>query len=299
MSSLDPVPPSGYPKIAVQMGLMPEVAIFRRFGFLNAQNILYMQAELVCLEERLRKLQVKDDNAPEPKSRYAKNWWMLSVSEDHGDDEQWKLVQEIREKLKEYNKALIQQKKIVASEPPSAQDLRYIQRYLESSEMDEFLTGKDADVWGSVDAPDDRAPDLLSLLPRHKEDFFSRWVMESAIEKLLELNQGRKPASAVPSTARRNNLVGFKDDTVLRWTFILASMLASALPILSIAILYCVKSLKVRLGLIAVFNLLLSFSLAAFTSAKRTDVFAVSAAFSAVQVVFVQVGTNDTEGVIV
>lgn len=86
---------------------------------------------------------------------------------------------------------------------------------------------------------------------------------------------------------------------MLRWTFILASMLASALPILSIAILYCVKSLKVRLGLIAVFNLLLSFSLAAFTSAKRTDVFAVSAAFSAVQVVFVQVGTNDTEGVIV
>lgn len=72
-----------------------------------------------------------------------------------------------------------------------------------------------------------------------------------------------------------------------------ASVLASALPVLSIVILYWVRSTKVRLGLIAVFNIVLSFVLAWFTSAKRAEVFAVSAAFSAVQVVFVQVGTSD------
>ncbi|KAF4303144.1 hypothetical protein GTA08_BOTSDO09333 [Botryosphaeria dothidea] len=284
------------------MGLMPEVAIFRRFGFLNAQNILYMQAELVSLEERLRKIQVKDDQSPEPKSRYAKNWWLLSESVNHDDDEQWSLVQEIRGKLKDYNKALVQQIKIVATEHPSMHDLRYIQNYLESSEMDEFLTGKDANVWGSVDAPDDRAPDLLSLLPRHNEDFFSRWMTGSAVEKLLRLSQGRRRASttatASPSTAHRNNLVGVKDDIVLRCTFVFVTMLASGLPILAIVILYSVKSLTTRLGLIAVFNMLLSLSLATFTSAKRADIFAVSAAFSAVQVVFVQVGTSSTDGVV-
>lgn len=361
MLDSNPIPPSGYPKIAVQMGLMPEVAIFRRFGFLNAQNILYMQAELVSLEERLRKIQVKDDQSPEPKSRYAKNWWLLSESVNHDDDEQWSLVQEIRGKLKDYSKlllryhtpyisvlftssgftplvfpifyfalcilfaflfrfqpymptsayqsltripdkALVQQIKIVATEHPSMHDLRYIQNYLESSEMDEFLTGKDANVWGSVDAPDDRAPDLLSLLPRHNEDFFSRWMTGSAVEKLLRLSQGRRRASttatASPSTAHRNNLVGVKDDIVLRCTFVFVTMLASGLPILAIVILYSVKSLTTRLGLIAVFNMLLSLSLATFTSAKRADIFAVSAAFSAVQVVFVQVGTSSTDGVV-
>ncbi|OMP83492.1 hypothetical protein BK809_0004873 [Diplodia seriata] len=48
--------------------------------------------------------------------------------------------------------------------------------------------------------------------------------------------------------------------------------------------------MKARLGMIAVFNLLLSICLTAFTTARRIDVFAVAAAFSAVQVVFVQGG---------
>lgn len=90
------------------MSDIPEAAIFRRFGFLNAQNLLYMQAELVCLEERLRKRQAKDSKASGSRSLYAKNWFYLSDSADQedGDDEQWELVKEIRVKLKEYSKLL-------------------------------------------------------------------------------------------------------------------------------------------------------------------------------------------------
>jgi hypothetical protein len=43
---------NGYPKLARHMGASPEIAIFRRFGALNAQNLLYLQAELVHLEKR-------------------------------------------------------------------------------------------------------------------------------------------------------------------------------------------------------------------------------------------------------
>jgi hypothetical protein len=41
--------PNGYTKLAIQMGQYSEMAIFRRFGALNAQNLLYLQAELVQL----------------------------------------------------------------------------------------------------------------------------------------------------------------------------------------------------------------------------------------------------------
>lgn len=85
---------------------MPETAIFRRFGFLNAQNLLYMQAELVSLENQLRRLQAEDAEAGSAvRSRYAENWFYLSTAttEDGGNDEQWELMKEIRSKLKDYS----------------------------------------------------------------------------------------------------------------------------------------------------------------------------------------------------
>lgn len=188
---------------------------------------------------------------------------------------------------------LIQQLKIVSVNPPGSSDLRYIQRFLLSEDMDNgVLTGQDAGLWGSIDKPKEHAPDLLALLGRHNEDFFSKWVTDSVADKLIELQQRRKSAAA-----KKPRLDELTDKKMLRWTFMVASVLASALPILSIVILYWVRSIKVRLGLIAVFNIVCSFALACFTSAKRAEVFAVSAAFSAVCVVFVQVGTDDSQDV--
>jgi hypothetical protein len=46
--------PAGYAQLASLMGAHPEVAVFRRFGALNAQNLLYLQAELTHLELELR-----------------------------------------------------------------------------------------------------------------------------------------------------------------------------------------------------------------------------------------------------
>lgn len=185
---------------------------------------------------------------------------------------------------------IIQQLKIVAVDPPGSYDLGYIQRFLISPDMDHgVLTGQDADIWGSMRNPDGHASDLLGLLGRHNEDFFSSWVTDHVADRLIKLQQRRKRSGTL-------TLDDFTDKKMLRWTFMVATALASALPILSIVILYWVQSIKVRLGLIAVFNVVLSFALAWFTSAKRAEVFAVSAAFSAVQVVFVQVGTNDPPG---
>ncbi|KAK0645290.1 hypothetical protein DIS24_g8040 [Lasiodiplodia hormozganensis] len=268
------------------MGDIPETAIFRRFGFLNAQNLLYMQAELVSLEDRLRRVQAKDDRAPGSRGLYAKNWFFLGHPEAQ-EDEQWELVKEIRERLKEYNEMIIQQLKITSVDPPGSSDLHYIQRYLISEDMDNgVLTGKDSDLWGSMENPEAHARDLLALLGRHNEDFFSSWVAESVANKLNKLQQNGR-LSATP------RLGDITDKKLSRWTFMITSVLASALPILSIAVLYCVQSIKIRLGLIGVFNVVLSCVLAGFTSAKRAEVFGVCAAFSAVCVVFVQVGADD------
>jgi hypothetical protein len=93
----------GYPKLSGEMGLLPEIAIFRRFGALNSQNLLYLQAELVFMERKLRKVEaenIKDYR----KSRYAVDWYWLNESQFEDDDpEQIELVQEISKKLKHYS----------------------------------------------------------------------------------------------------------------------------------------------------------------------------------------------------
>jgi hypothetical protein len=50
----------GYPSLAGQIELRPETAIFRRFGSLNAENLLYLQAELTSLERELQLQQLGD-----------------------------------------------------------------------------------------------------------------------------------------------------------------------------------------------------------------------------------------------
>lgn len=96
----------GYPKLAAQMELQPETSLFRRFGFLNAQNLLYYQAELTTLEKKLRDRQIADSlNANGNKCQYGVNWYWLDQSEDDGDTLQLDLVLKIRETLKEYSKS--------------------------------------------------------------------------------------------------------------------------------------------------------------------------------------------------
>jgi hypothetical protein len=101
----------GYPKLSRLMASYPEAAIFRRFGALNAEKLLYLQAELQDLEIALRKQQ-KEDLASNRRDRilYSRDWWTLKESgaaeaEEGNDGRQWELVLKIRKKLKEYGES--------------------------------------------------------------------------------------------------------------------------------------------------------------------------------------------------
>jgi hypothetical protein len=102
----------GYPTLAGEIEMRPEMAMFRRFGALNAENILYLQAELISLEGELRKQQ-SDDNASghENKVKYAVNWLHLRHSRRNGDTKQLDLILKIRESLSQYSTHSTAQKK--------------------------------------------------------------------------------------------------------------------------------------------------------------------------------------------
>lgn len=96
------------------MSTHPEIAIFRKFSTLNAQNLLYLQAELVYLESKLQRHASEDRQAGiaaerigtkcADKLKYDTDWYMLANSDEEDEDSlQWQTVLEIRGKLKEYS----------------------------------------------------------------------------------------------------------------------------------------------------------------------------------------------------
>ncbi|KAF2732877.1 hypothetical protein EJ04DRAFT_535811 [Polyplosphaeria fusca] len=285
---------TGYPKFAAKMELQPEIAIFSRFGALNAKNLMYYQAEILWLEKQLQLQEAADSNDPVGKrSQYALNWYWLSQSRDDGSMEQLNLVMRIRELLRQYSKfqpslrrsafgpcsdsideALIQQSTILQYPQPEGWDLHHVQDFLQTKDMGPLaLIGPDAGVWGSVSDRKSHRHDLVTLHPRPKADPFSVWVANNAMLQMFRcgLMRLKKPSSVYGA-------VGYEDTTILAITYWGTSILASLLPIVSIIALYCVHSMAARLGVICFFNVLISVCLSGFTDAKRSEIFAVTAA---------------------
>jgi len=113
-------------------------------------------------------------------------------------------------------------------------------------------------------------PDLITLKGRHYEDPFSKWVAEKLIYA-LNLHIFKKPS-------RVHGLVAFTDSGVQKFTAWITTVMASMLCILSTIVLYNVPSMRIKLALIACFNVIGSVCLATFTSARRAEIFGILAA---------------------
>jgi len=88
------------------MGAHPETAIIRRFGSLNALNLLYLQAELTNLENTFhQEAKANQESGHLDRVLYARDWESLrdSVTDEDSNPAQWNLMLKIREKLVEYS----------------------------------------------------------------------------------------------------------------------------------------------------------------------------------------------------
>lgn len=92
----------GYPKLAALQGLYPELAIYRCFSEANARNLLYLQAEIVDLEDLLKHYTLQDLNADdEDRKLYSKNWFKLSRKTNGIYNAQWNTMLQLRARLNE------------------------------------------------------------------------------------------------------------------------------------------------------------------------------------------------------
>lgn len=100
----------GYTELSTLLASHPEMAIFRTFGVLNTQNLMYLQAELSLLEKEWREIVLEDKSSTDPARQvYSSDWKKLSDSIALGEDSlQWEKFLEIRKKLAEYSELINQ-----------------------------------------------------------------------------------------------------------------------------------------------------------------------------------------------
>ena len=94
-----------YNKLAALVGTHQELAIFRKFGALNAKNLLYMQSELIHLQSELDGIELENKHSGDSeKSAFLTSLFDLQDSDGTSKDLQWRKVMEIRGKLKSYSR---------------------------------------------------------------------------------------------------------------------------------------------------------------------------------------------------
>ncbi|GES58894.1 hypothetical protein ATEIFO6365_0003017700 [Aspergillus terreus] len=245
----------GFADVARWIALDPdnETFIYRKFDELAAQNLLYLQAEILVLEKELNKLDVNDANSDDMDLRDAiRTWETLTQRYDANDEKarsRMDLVIRIREKLKEYHEALLLQSEIAKLNRPNQ---RVLDTYTQWFKKPYPALGGQAKTF--LDAPQDLFADIL-------QEELSR----DGLHRIGRFNE-RSISIAVA---------------------VISIIVAAVLLVGCITALYFITNDTAKLGMIAAFTATFALSVGLMTNARRAEIFAATAAYAAVLVVFV------------
>ena len=158
-----------------------------------------------------------------------------------------------------------------------------------------FLQGAEGLLWDK-----DFEPDLTSLcVPLDQQDPITRFVY-SVVLPIYHQRVGQRQKTPLevsnPFNGQKHSTPAFEysDKAILATVNIFSASIASLIPSVSALALYFIHSSLDRLGAIVAFTFIFSMLLCSITNVKRSECFGITAAFSAVLVVFI--GNNDNAG---
>ncbi|KAK0509175.1 hypothetical protein JMJ35_008546 [Cladonia borealis] len=280
-------------RVAALMGCKPELAILRKFGKLNILRLLEMQSDLIEQEDKFEficSLDAKEECSIT--QSYQNNWEELNESQGLGGSQQRDAWRKLRSGLEAYSKctvnsALMQQIEISKQQGPSAHDMKLLREWLKSSDgNNSALRGYGWDAWEVQNRRDRNTEvDFLVLSSKHRQrDRFERWTGDKLLSIFHRLLGKRFKNTFVMD--EELGVTEYRDAGISTAADIICTLLAPLLTTIPMFVLYFVKDIEKRLGIIMGFTMIFSISLAMFSSARRIEVFAATSAFAAVQVVY-------------
>ncbi|KAH3911329.1 hypothetical protein HBH56_133430 [Parastagonospora nodorum] len=271
----------GYPALASWIAQDPdnETFIFRKFDKLAARNILHLQAQLFAIERELEDLDDDLRRSNDLEAHQSLRRWETLV--EHGRDpnkKESKLVQKLQDLnalLKEYYETIVLQMQIASMRKPDKRPIAAFRNFLNGASPSNKAASAMPLISGRAKAFLEDEADLLTLTKPMEEDYLSRFLQDHWLF--------RKRSSTDPL----DRTTIHKNSHVIRTVAALDMVLAAMLLIGAIVNLYLVPDSKAKLGLVAMYTLLFASSMALCTNARRPEVFAATAAYAAVLVVFV------------
>lgn len=171
----------------------------------------------------------------------------------------------------EADECLVQQVVISTGyKAPRAYNLETLRSCLRDANLPDYLLGQDSDIW---EDPDLRS-DLVALDATKDEDSMTVWIAAHLVAPFHKL-VGKHLVRPADDSA---GLYNYSDGAITKLSSLVATVLSSVLPIVGVIVLYFVKNTLARIGIIAAMTALFSLCLALLTSAKKSEIFAATAA---------------------
>lgn len=258
--------PRGYPQLAAYVSADIDGRLYRRFGYLRNRLLLHKQDEIIELEEELAKLD--DDDA---KGEDVDSYRLVSrrFDEEDADCKRRKLLDRLHGCLKEYDELLLREHEVMSLKQPTKKEHRSYFNYIFNEKpvcREEYQFIYREDDFVRLGSQDD------SWLG-YTEVFFS--ILPDFILKGRTIGKGTR---------------FFSNYRTVRLVKMVTVSFASLLLVLPIVVLYVLSANEaaggVKIGVTVIFVVLFALALAALTHASRHDLFAASAAYCAVLVVF-------------
>ncbi|KAI0468743.1 hypothetical protein F4859DRAFT_201490 [Xylaria cf. heliscus] len=267
-------PLEGYAAVAGWIALDPdsETFVFRKFDRLAARNLLCIQSELLSIEKELAAFDNQDAQAAQDdlQAKDAARTWETLVSRgragDDGSRRRLELLERLRSKIKEYHEALLLQSQIAQLQRPNKRVLETLRHWFQKPEP---MLGGEAKKYL------DDEHDLVALRPAAELDYLSQVLRRHWIVDTETTRDGRAKIGL------------FNERAISLTTSAITILIAAFLLIGSITGFYFVANDIVKLVLIAAFTSIFALSLVLVTNARRAEIFAATAAYAAVLVVFV------------
>jgi hypothetical protein len=300
--------PNGFPRLAAFQSSEANFSVYRSFSYLHSRVLLDLQDEITTLEKELDDIDWEDYDE-EPARLKSRDF---DVSQPEGECSRRVILREIKAKLMEYDEVLIKARTLESFQKPSDRNYRSVRRYchnqkpLMDAEMDAIRSKEDivslhnGREWATFDGG---VETIISQTDRLLQKIFG--TKAPPLQKYFRTPEAQEkttdPFVSFYSSSRIDKLVN-----------ILITFVIFCLLVIPVVTMYQLTNTAAHVvtdaqgnmtttsqadidsrdtfnavGVLIVFTLLFSAAMSLLTKAARHELFAASAAYCAILVVFI------------
>jgi hypothetical protein len=276
--------------------------LYRGFSYAHSRVLLDLQAQVAQLERELDRLDLLDSqNGDDGNLRLSSKARDDRRSRDDDERPRAEVLRELRERLSEYDEMLIKARELASFQCPSGRDYRSVRTWFYNVEP---LVEKESEFIY-------RKEDIISLRSGREWSTFDGWI-ESTLRKfdcaLLRVSQllqrpFERPTNHIQKLfcshelrqkTQDQDIYYYSSHRVELFVGLIMTFIIFVLLVLPVVAMYRLTSFGQgshgtfnAIGVLVIFTLLFCAAMSMLTKAKRHELFAASAAYCAVLVVFI------------